>query len=258
MNIAGIAARTQLVTLTTGCFRPTKRHRLETMEENARHNTTAARVSVRLTDDPDLMEIARVHHAAYRVHRSLTLPCIQDGMRLLPVGRQFQHSSELGTFASQHHAIVPRFIAKYPAIRAASPQTLGTLHDPDLWPDDIAACFKFDVRYLSCPTDGEWADWLEESARAAEDEVRERVTNALQRVVDRCESEGALYASVFSDLGELAEMLPDLNLTAAPDIAIVGAQAAKLAETNVEDARIDPATRADAAKEAERLLSLLD
>ena len=53
-------------------------------------------------------------------------------------------------------------------------------------------------------------------------------------------------------------MLPDLNLTSAPDIAIVGQQAAVLATTDVDDARDDPQARADAAKEAERLLSLLD
>jgi hypothetical protein len=258
MNIAGIAARTQLVTLTTGAFRPTRRHRAETAAENQRHNTTAARVSVRLTDHPALKEIGRIHHGAYRVHRSLTLPSLQDGMRLLPIGQQFNHSAQLASYRNQHDLTVPQFLADYPAIRAASPTQLGTLHDPDLWPDDVTTAFVFDVRYLPCPIDGDWATWLEESARAAEDEVRERVTDALQRVVDRCTAEGPLFATVFSDLADLADMLPDLNLTAAPDIAIVGDQARVLAATDVADARDDVQVRADAAREAERLLAMLD
>jgi len=258
MNIDAIAARTQLVTLTLGTFRPTKRHRPETAAENQRHNTNAARVSVRLTDDPDLKEISRIQHGIYRIHRSLTLPTIQDAMRLLPAGSQLKHSGEVAAARHAFDAAVATFVPKYPAIRAASPTQLGTLHDPDLWPDDVSSCFVFDVRYLPCPTDGDWAGWLEESARAAEDEVRERVTETLQRVVDRCQSDGPLYASVFSDVAELAAMLPDLNVTAAPDLAAIVGEAAFLARTDVDDVRNDPAARAQAVREAERILAILE
>ena len=258
MNIDAIAARTQLVTLTMGTFRPTKRHRPETAAENARHNTNAARVSVRLTDNETLKEISRIHHGAYRIHRSLTLPSIQDAMRLLPAGSQFKHSSEMAAARHAHDAAVTLFVPQYPAIRAASPQTLGSLHDPDLWPDDVTSCFVFEVRYLPCPTDGDWAGWLEESARAAEDEVRERVTDTLQRVIDRCQSDGPLYASVFSDVAELSAMLPDLNISAAPDLAAIAGEAAYLGRTDVEDVRTDPRARADAVREAERILSILE
>ena len=258
MNITGIAARTQLVTLTTGSFRPTRRHRAETAAENARHNTNAARVSVRLSDHPALRELTRIHHAAYRVHIGLTLPSVQDGMRMLPAGRQFEHATEMQTHLALHDAQVALYKADYPTEVATSAQRLGTLHDPSMWPSNIDDCFVFEFRYLPCPTDGSWADWLQESARAAEDEVRERVTDTLQRVIDRCRAEGPLYATVFSDVSELAAILPDLNITAAPDIDAIVREAKSLAATSLDDVRTDPAARANAAAEAERILSILD
>src|SRR5262252_1700335 len=87
-DLAGIAARTQIVSLSKGAFRPTKRHKAETDAENKRHGTTAARVSVRISDHPGIRELQTIHNNAYRTHIALTRPGVKDGFRLLPAGKQ--------------------------------------------------------------------------------------------------------------------------------------------------------------------------
>src|SRR6185295_5818018 len=222
-NVQSIAARTKLAVLQTGAWRATRLHKHETLEENARHNTSAAKVLVKVSDHPALSDITKLHAHAYATHKRLTLPTVQDGMRLLPVGREFEHSAEMRQLADEHARIVARFLADYDQEKADAPVRLNGLYDPSMWPshDAVAAKFTFATRYLSTPVDGAWGDWLAESARAAEDDVRERLTEALTRVKERCASDGKLFASVFDSIRDLADLVPDLDLTGdfAPVVA---------------------------------------
>lgn len=256
-NIEGIAARTKLCILQTGAWRATRQHRAETNAENARHNTNAARVLVRVSDHPALSDITKLHAAAYQRHKRITLPSVQDGMRILPAGREFEHAEEMRRFADKHAALVAAFLADYDSERAAAPVRLNGLYDASMWPahSDVERRFAFRTRYLPTPVTGDWADFLAASTEAAEAELRERLTEALTRVRDRCKSDGKLYASVFDSVRDLAELVPDLDLTG--DYAPVVAAMAPLAVVTADKIRDDEAARQETAKTAASILSVL-
>jgi hypothetical protein len=208
-SAARIAERTKLCVLETGAWRATKKHKAETQEENARHNTDAARVLVKLTNNHALHGIYKLDAAAYQDHKRLTLPSAQPGMRLLPNGREFEHADRMRELSDQRRALVSEFLAAYDGEKAAAPARLNGLYDASMWPphEIVASKFVFRTRYLATPTDGGWADWLTASAAAAEEELRARLREALERVRDRVGADGKLYASVFDSIRDLTALV---------------------------------------------------
>ena len=256
-DAAAVAARMKLAVYSSGMWRDTKQHKAETRAENERHNTDAAKVLVKLTNNENLKKLSSLHAAAYVEHRRLTMPTNEKGMRLLPAGREFEHAQRFAEFRDQHEKLVAAFLAEYDLERDMAPVRLNGLFDASMWPshDKMAEKFKFQTRYLPCPTDGPWAEWLEESSRAARDEVFDRVKAALERVRDRCKAEGPLYATVFENLRDLAGLLPDLDIDGS--FAPVAAELGSLTGIQAESIRDDKVGREGAAQRAADILSIL-
>jgi hypothetical protein len=256
-DIAGIAARTILVTHTTGAFRAMKQHKAETVAENLRHNTDAARVQVRISSHPALTKIYKLDAAAYQEHKRLTLGSIQDGMRILPFGRQFEHAETMRKFADDRARLVAEFLADYDNERALAPARLNGLYDASMWPphEVVERAFKFETRYLPTPTDGAWGDFLAASTEAAEAELQDRLRKALTTVKDRCGSDGKLFASVFDNLRDLAALVPDLDFTG--DFAPVVAALEPLTKINADSIRDDTNARQETSQTAASILSVL-
>lgn len=256
-DIEGIAARTKLVRLTTGMWRATRQHRAETRAENERHNTQAARVLVRVSDHVALSDLSKLHAAAYQRHKRLTLPTDQDGLRILPAGREFEHAAEMRKFADKHAALVAAFLADYDDERAQAPARLNGLYDPSMWPShaDVERRFMFATQYLPTPVVGAWADFLAASTEAARADVGDRLRKALVRVRDNCKNDGKLYASVFDSVRDLAALVPDLDLTG--DYAPVVAAMQPLTIVTADSIRDDETARQETAKTAASILSVL-
>ncbi len=259
-RIEAIAARVKLCVLSTGAWRATRLHREETKTVNAAHHTTdAAKVHVKLTSSPALHALNKLHAAAYDAHKTLTLPTIQDGFRIIPAGREFEHSAKMQAFASEHTKLRDQFVAEYDADKATAPARLNGLYDPAHWPhvSTVAARFTFETRYLTCPTVNGWGDWIIESARAAEDELRERLTEALTRVASRCASDGKLYDSVFTNLREVIELVPDLNINDAPELTAAANLAKEIAGLEADTIRDSKSARKSAAQKASSILAVM-
>jgi hypothetical protein len=261
IDLAGIAARTNLADFRARAWRATKQHTSETHAENARHNTDAAKVLVKVCAHPKLSEILKNHAAARQEHYRLTLPSDSAGLRMLPVGRQLEHADRMRVYGDKHASLVRAFMADYDAERAAAPARLNGLYDPaqfDRWMPPHAVVeskFEFTTRYLPVPTDGTWGEWLAQSTQAADDELRDRLTKALVTVRDRCKSDGKLYASVFDNLRDLAALVPDLDLTG--DYTPVVAAMAPLTRVNADSIRDDETARKETAQTAASILSVL-
>lgn len=260
-KIAGIAARIKLCTLTTGAWRATRLHKKETEKVNHDHGTKdAAKVHVRLTDSPALHSLNKLHAAAYDAHRKITLPSAQDGFRLIPAGRELEHSALMQDFAIEHASLKASFLKEYEAEKATAPVRLNGLFDARHWPavSLIADKFTFSTRYLACPADGTWAEWIAESARAAEDELRERLTEALDRVVANCgKDKGKIYDTMFTGLAELIGLVPDFNLTDDPEIYAAAIAAKELAALDADTIRESKTTRKQAAQKASQILAAM-
>ena len=258
INIEDMAARMMLTTLSTGMWRATRLNRSETRNTNATHGTgNAAKVLVRVSDHFALTSLNKLHAHAYQEHRRLTLPSVQDGMRLLPANRQLEHADTMSKIRIEHDKLVREFLRDYEDERLSAPQRLNGLFDPTMWPSlhSVEKRFTFETRYLPTPVDGEWGDWLSASVEAAEAEVHDRLKEALQRVKDRTKGDGKLYASVFDSIRDLTALVPDLDFEGA--YAPVVEAMAPLAAVHAEDIRDDAKARTKVAKQADNILSML-
>jgi len=259
-RIAEIASRIKLCSLNTGAWRATRLHRDESAKVNAAHNTAyAAKVHVRLTNSPALHALNKLHAEAYDAHRRLTLPSIQDGLRLIPAGRELEHSQKMQDFAARHDAIKVQFLAEYEEEKRTAPVRLNGLFNAAHWPAGwvVAEKFTFKTRYLSCPASNGWADWITESAQAAEDELRERLTEALRHLVDRCAGDGKLYASVFENLREVCALVPDLNFQEAPELTAAANVAQSLGALDADTLRDNKTARKQASDKARSILAAM-
>lgn len=258
MDINHIAQRTKIAVLKTGAWRATRLNKGESQKVNEEHHTDkAAKVSVKLTNHPALEALRKVHEEAYKSHCKLTLPSVQDGMRMLPVGREFEHSEKMNVFSGKHNEATSWFLGDYDIERESAPARLNGLYVASQWPvrEKLAEKFSFSVRYLTAPMDGPWKEWLKESAQAAEDELRDMLRAAIQHVHDRCKADGKLYQSVFGKLSDLCALVPDLNLRDAPDIAAAAVAARQFAGANAEGIRDSKAVRNDIAQRAAAILA---
>lgn len=258
-NIESIASRIMLCTVNTSAWRATKFHKRETQDVQERHNSKAPKVLVTICEHKALTEIAKLDSAIYHAHRGLTLPSCQDGMRMLPASRQIEHSNKMREFADQRRAFVAQFVGDYDAIKAAAPVKLNGLFDESMWPSRkvVESKFGFASRYLACPTEGSWGEWLEESARTADEALRDQLREALERVRDRCKGDGKLFSSVFGNLAELVAMVPDLNLSDSRVIEEVADLAKPIGQIDAETVREDGKARAQIASQASRILTML-
>lgn len=257
INAVEVAARLKVAVVNTGRWQATRQHRKETQAVNDAHNTKAAKVLVRVSDHPALKELQSLHAEIYQEHRRLTLPSAQDGMRLLPAGREFEHAEAMRKFGDRHNKLVSAFLADYESERRSAPQRLNGLFDASMWPTkaEMEGKFKFQTRYLPCPVDGAWGEWVEASAEEAEKELRQRLTAALKRARDNCKGDGKLYASVFDAIRDLTSLVPDLDF--AGHYAPVVKAMEPLAAIHAEDVRDDAKARRKVAKQADSILSVL-
>lgn len=258
-TIRGIAERTLIVTLTTSCWQATRLHAKETAKLRRHHQNNAARVLTRICEHEALAKIHAIDTATYNGHRALTSPTAQDGMRMVPAARHMEHANFINTQQQERDALVKWFLRDYPQERLNAPVRLNGLYDASMWPSEreIATKFAMNVRYLACPSEGAWGEWLVESARAASDELVLRLREALERVRDNCSGDGRLFETVFTNLGELLTLVPDLNLTMAPAIQRVAEAAAPLASQSAVTLRDDKAQRKAVGKQAQSILTLL-
>lgn len=266
VDIVAIAARLTIAVLTTGAWRAVRQHARETQVVNAKHSTgKAARVSVVQSDHPALAEITRLHSLAYAEHRRMTMPTCQDGMRFLLPAYATQHATRMTEIGDAVRLQVDA-LARDGAYRGGAEYRrcmakLNGLFVPAAWARDEQAlreCYTYGVRYLACPTDGAWADWLVESTRAAELEMRQQLTDALERVRERCMAdggEGRLHETVFSSLAEIARLAPGFDFDGR--YAPVFARLAPLATTTADAVRDDKHAREQAAQAAADILSVL-
>jgi len=259
IDIKEVAARMKLATLTTGAPRFRRLHKTETKAVNQKHGTgEAAKVSVLQCSHPALTEINAIQGAARLEHYRLTLPSVQDGLRLLAVGKEFEHAEKMSEAAIKQRVKVDQLAADGCFVGGAQFDTdrvrLNGLFEERAWPVDASEmrrAFVFQTRYLGVPTDGAWSEWLEESSRAADAEVRDRLENALKHVAERCSSDGRLFQSIFTNLQDLLDLVPSFDVSGRYEAIVKAAK--EVASFNAESIRDNKKTRTKIAERASEI-----
>ena len=258
-KIQEIAKRISVVTLEQGLWSPVVTNRDESKKVNDAHHTAdAAKVLVTLTNSPSLVALGELKRRVYQEHTNMTRPSITKGMRILRTGFHLKHSEMIRIRKGEMDTLVDAFIPEYMDEKRTAPVRLNGLYNAADWPaaDEVRRRFRCECRYLPCPSDGAWSEWLEETVLASETELVEQFGNALRHLVATCKADGRLYQSVFSNLKELIDLVPATNITDLPLIERIATEAKELGEIDAKSVRDDQVARRAAAAKAERLLGL--
>lgn len=267
-NLNALAGKGMICVIKMGRWGATKQHREATDEVNAQNNTDAAKVSVTLTKHPALKQITSIDGAARQCHYGLSLPSVDEGLRIVPAVRLQEHSDNMRVFASQRQKVVDQFMADYDQEARTAPSRLGGLYDARKWPsaEKVRERFRFETDYREIPVQGQWQRWLLDSAEEGKEELRQRVADAVRHVAERLSiataSENAivdgrtLRDSVIGNLREILELAPDLNLTSDVHIEELVREAQSLTRYSAEDLRNNSSLRKEMAARANKVSNM--
>jgi hypothetical protein len=275
-----------LVRLTIKQFSARKLDRRVTREVNDQHGAVAdaGRYNKRLLAKEALAEIAGIANAARAAHYEHTSPWLDDGARVLSAIGFPTYSSKLLAMRLHFEAAVPRFEAAYPSLRDGAAADLGDLFDPADYPDpqDIGKRFEFRTAVYPFPegadfrvslADGQAADIRAEIASAAEATIQVAMRDAWQRAYDVAakmkerltaytpggdgiKASGTFHDTLVSNVTELCDILPGLNLAQDPALdAIARRLREELGGFSAETLRANAGVRADTAAAADAILA---
>ena len=269
MNTNQLAGKGMIAVIKMGRWGATKRHKAATDEVNQNNQTDAAKVSVTLTKHPALKEIISIQGYARQTHYSLTLPSVDEGMRIVPAARMHEHSAAMNQFATQIRQVVDLFMRDYAYERLTAPARLGGLYDARQWPDEdiVREKFRFETDYRPIPTQGQWQQWLLDSAKEGREELRERVAIAVRHIADRLAAvnvpgavcDGRTFRdSVVGNLREILDLAPDLNFMDDKDIADLVREARALAQHDPETLRNSQTLRQEVREKADKVAGMFN
>lgn len=263
-----IAKRLKLSMVQFGAWRATRKNAEESRLLNERHGTeNEGKVTVRQCDHESLHKIYSLNSKAYNEHKKITLPSVQDGVRVVITGKEFEHSDMMKKFSDLIRTEIDVLVkaGAYWGGEEFKRQRvkLNGLFDERAWPsdpDDLRSKFYLKSNYLTCPTEGAWAEWLVESARAAMNEVEEQLEEAFKRVSVRCMgpnidgASGKLHETVFTGLEAVLDRIATLDIENR--YSKVVEKAKDIAKYRAEEIRKDPDTRRELSKRADQLTEM--
>jgi hypothetical protein len=162
-------------------------------------------------------------------------------------------------FAARIQQLVTKFLADYDTVRTDAPARLNGLYVAAHWPthEVVESKFYFTTRYLPVPDVGQWAEWLAEASACAQEELRDRLADAVLKVAQKLRDPKAIFRdTLVSNLTEILALVPDLNLADDPVIADLARQAGDLVEHDAATLRDDPIARANTASRANDICTM--
>ena len=208
----------------------------------------------------------------------ITLPWSDEGYRLLPAHFYFELTTKMREFEQAFAQQVQEFLAVYPSyIEQVRPELNGLFREED-YPSTDKLRNKFGVKLevLPIPSGNDFRVTLseEEQARVAR-EIDENVRQSLQRgtedlwarlkgvvthMVERLnEPESRFHASLVTNIGELVELLPRLNVNQDEELnRFAGEIRDRLCGFTARDLKKNEILRAATANDAAQILTEMD
>lgn len=215
---------------------------------------------------------------ARRTHRLMTLPWDDDGTRILSTRRHPAYTDAMRVQRHNFEAAVVQFVAGYPEMIKEAKVRLGTMFDPNDYPDtkEVKEKFGLEVEIKPVPMAGDFRAELSEASvkvivkdierrtkarlDLAMDDVFKRVAAATSRMVESLKAFDSKESKRFHDstvynILELADMIPDLNITNDERLTKLAEQLkSELVEHSPEVLKVDVNKRKATAIKAEKIL----
>jgi len=239
----------------------------------------AGRYNKQLLREAERLESLRTLSGQIRQYfYKITLPWSDEGYRLLPAHFYFELTTKMREFEQAFAQQVEEFLAVYPSyIEQVRPELNGLFREED-YPSTDKLRNKFGVRLevLPIPSGNDFRVTLseEEQARVAR-EIDENVRQSLQKgtedlwarlkgvvahMVERLnEPESRFHASLVTNIGELVDLLPRLNVNQDEELnRFAGKIRDRLCGFTARDLKKNEILRAATANDAAQILTEMD
>lgn len=272
-----IQSKAMLAQLSISQWTARKADKSVTTEVEQKHGAhDAGKFNKLLVDKALLDPIAKIAGRARDYHYSYTLPWSDSGPRLLPSKLFADYTATFRGLKAEFEKAVNHMINQYPIEVQAARNRLGTMYQPDDYPDPSDIYLKFGLKTEFSPVpDGN--DFRVEVAAEAQEELKASVTEAvhsrqagavkatygrIKDVVSKIEERLALPEAVFKDTLitnaiELCQVLDGLNITDDPEITAITKDIKDHLMMPPSLLRSNLSTRATTAVHAQRILALL-
>lgn len=237
----------------------------------------------------DQITVVTSAFSRYKAHHyENTLPWLDNGYRMLPSKNYLSYIAQERKLADEIDAGVESFLKVYPKVREEAAKRLGDAFNDDDYPTPAElrhkwrvsvhftpvpdkADFRVDVpaaelKRINADIDGQVKQALENATRDLFERLY-KVVLALQTKLKGYKAtttkgkrsvEGAFRDSIISNIRELCEMLPRLNITGNKDLARIAAEVNKtLAKKNPAALRDDDSLRKETIAQADNILAAM-
>ncbi len=242
------------------------------LDAGAEENTV--RVIKMLMDYPEYKDFKTLGSKARAWHRDHTMPWLWGGTGILPMDLYDDYKVYMDDVIIESEELVKVIIARYPERIKLNEKKLAKLYKMVDYPPVNVIAGKFTIDYTlfpvsqmdfrsveglsdkqkaQCQTDAEnvLKQDLEESTKA----LFERFHKYVYRMYERLENEDRTFReSMISNIAEIAEVLPKINITNNPELNKLCEDAQlMLCRHDVEDLRMDLEYRSKVATDAKKL-----
>jgi hypothetical protein len=255
-------------------------------EQVARDNNAqrgVASVNKKLLGDcAELDAVQKFTENVRTLHRSMTLPWSDLGLRLLPTAQFFKYQQQMSAMEGEFDRLVKQFLDAYSWEIAEAQVKLGDLFHHDEYPplSHIVDKFAFRKAFVPLPDTGDWRVDIEATAKealkaeyqkyfdtqlkSAMDDIwvrlRDTLTTLAKQLEPIAEGEKArrIYDSVVERAKELVDMMETCNVTNDPHMVAMQRQlAAALDGTNAEALRSDDRYKAETKAKLDAAIAAL-
>ena len=202
-----------------------------------------------------------------------TLPWSYTGPSLLPTAKMFDFNAQLELYRDEFEQKVDDFVVIYPTLIQAASLNLGSLFDPEDYPDASVIKDKFGFRFVYTPVPendfrvnvgNEEVDFLhgQYEKMLAEREVEiartnwERLHTEAKRLANQLKDKGRVFDSTFDGLMALCEGMDAMNITGDNELDARRKEImAVLRTTDTQMLRKNDSIKKDVKKDIEDILA---
>jgi hypothetical protein len=232
----------------------------------------AGRYNKLLVEEKAIKPINQIVNAARAYFREHTLPWQDDHYRILPAAEYQEFTQEIRNYRVQFENAVLDFANKYPDYINDARAKLNGMFDPQDYPQNIETLYQMNVDVIPMPEKedfrvvlaeedvGKIRDDIERKSKAAVEgamtDLWKRLHTAVYKMTERLSCEDNTFKdTLVSNLTDLCELLPKLNIMDDPQLAFMCQQVEqKLCCYSPKELRKDMIQRKQAATDAEEIL----
>lgn len=274
-----IQDRAMLVSLSIGMFSSRKTDKKVTREVITSHQADdkAGKFVKQILPEEALDQVKKIESEAREFHYKHTCPWTDEGARILPSVKYMEYVDFMRGKSALFEAQAAAFVDKFDDYIEQQRAKLNSMFNKEDYPskEKVRKKFKFKTDFLPFPDSSDFRVDISDEEMAAlriqtEQRIREAGASARQDLWQRLaeplktmarslsKTDGRIYDTVVSNIKDIVELVPALNITGDPELERICQQVRHdLAGVDVDALRRHPSTRLETAAKANAILATM-